>query len=764
MKRKLIISAIVWLTIAAFYLTKSNEKANTETVSNTGSNSIPFLIGSPDNGAYKDFFGYSKASMNLWITYSQYDRVGGRVKPIGWVHLGATNDLLLNEIGEYAGQVQSILDTNANHGMFSYMMRPKIEYLCYGQKSDYQCEPMDRDYTNLTDWFYSYDSSKTGEPIKDNQSTKVMFCGMDNPNHSAGYVVKNLKTNRELCSRVITNLTQDNVFEWYILPKIKIPQNTNDNARVCRIEIVNWGDTIIKTYEIMASHYKFHNSYSGNYIDEFNRSGNGYEPLKLSLSESQLINSGGFGWTDLSKYCHFDIRVYWYKECNMWIDYVRVENDIAYDLYKGIYDNWIQQEAQQIGGYASGKPYKFYIEEVEYNHLPCIKYVNDIIKQSQSNMSVVCVPYLCVPPINSGWINFEYDKIRQVYQNTGLTEFYMSYYPLHGNYYSERIYNTPSNIPNTFQNCDYDLPKGKLGVSASPNVYEANLQQLFEHPSGLFIKNGLQTANQISKDLDIPFIFLEQAHLWLNSSTIDNEGYSQREPTNEEHEVMGCIAITYGAKGISYFMYDSWGDFDTSHYGYYWYGRGLTEYTGIPRDTAKRYSNIYGQNKWGKIVEVNKKYTKWGPHIMDFDYENTNSYIFHNETERTNLYSNTFFKNIRVSTGGSTPECNESLTSGGYDNPNTTYLQAATFKKPGNPFDKYFMIVNRRCSPVIPGQSCDGKRIIEIAFDSIGAHCFEIFNNWKIIDLEKDSTIITFDKRLSTPISLGWYQPGEGKR
>ncbi|MGH2574299.1 MAG: hypothetical protein ACRDFC_01215, partial [Ignavibacteria bacterium] len=97
-----------------------------------------------------------------------------------------------------------------------------------------------------------------------------------------------------------------------------------------------------------------------------------------------------------------------------------------------------------------------------------------------------------------------------------------------------------------------------------------------------------------------------------------------------------------------------------------------------------------------------------------------------------------------------------------YECKNERYLQAATFKKSIDDGNQYFMIVNRRCSPYISGGDNGGRRFIRVKFDA-NSTSFSGFNNWKIINLEDNSTVVTFDKQVNSLLDLGWYLPGEGK-
>jgi hypothetical protein len=475
MKTKVLLSLLLIVPVIALYFSKTGAEED-KIIENTVVQPDSFLIGSTANGSYKDYAGYKKANMNLWHVYEGgSDVIGGKWYPAGWVNIGAPNDRLFSDSSQYIGDVKNILLTNAENGLTSNMMRPKIEYLSYGQHSDYQCEVLPEDpVNNATDWFYSYRFHETGRDSVDNQPTNVRICEVNNPNHQAGYVVRGLKANRELCNEDDLRINTDHIYDWYFMPKIKIPQGLSNNTPVCRIDVVSWDSVVLKSWDLTAGSFKDgYGNYSGDYIKEFNLLNQGYEPMTIKVSENLLFNPNKHGWTDVNANCKFDIRVYWYKQCDMWIDYVRVENEVAYILLTdslsnlhNTYLHWIQQEAQQIGGYSAGAPHVFYIEEVEYNNFPCIKYVDSVIKSYNSNMSLVCVPYLAAPPMNGGnWYSFNKEKIKSVYQYLELREFYMSYYPLHGNYCSLDKCGVPSYIPNTFQtcvynDCEYDLPHG----------------------------------------------------------------------------------------------------------------------------------------------------------------------------------------------------------------------------------------------------------------------------------------------------------------
>ena len=68
----------------------------------------------------------------------------------------------------------------------------------------------------------------------------------------------------------------------------------------------------------------------------------------------------------------------------MWIDYVKVENEPAHQLFTGIWDQQIREETDiALSNYDPSNPIpnNFYIEEFEFNIVDAMKYVNTIIKE-----------------------------------------------------------------------------------------------------------------------------------------------------------------------------------------------------------------------------------------------------------------------------------------------------------------------------------------------------------------------------------------------
>ncbi|RIK49780.1 MAG: hypothetical protein DCC60_01815, partial [Ignavibacteriae bacterium] len=214
-----------------------------------------------------------------------------------------------------------------------------------------------------------------------------------------GYVVRGLKTNREQINRSWDwhYSIDDGNHKWYVKPRIRVDSAyannpANLNKEVCRIEVLNFDGDTIKTTNIRVANFIENNEYSGEYIEDFFDL---HQDSLLEISDGKSFNPDEKPLWDTR--CQVDFRVWWYGQCDMWIDYVRVENQIGHDLLSTdttnqayqLYHNWLSWEVEDIANQHPGKLIDFYIEEYEFNMLPAIKYVNEkIISLSNGQLFV----------------------------------------------------------------------------------------------------------------------------------------------------------------------------------------------------------------------------------------------------------------------------------------------------------------------------------------------------------------------------------------
>lgn len=760
--RKLIILCAVIILVSGFIFFCKSEVSVPVSISTNQPKK--FIIGCLENGAEGNYTVLEAARFNLWHRYNAGNK-GWITVHNGWKEFDSLNAALES----YKDGLKAIINSNNSHGMQTLMNRVKIIYLCFGQRSEYQCED-ESNIENKDLWFYTYKDHETGRDIRDTgkygAGEKVRYC--DAATMNSGYVVKKLKANREQINNTFTwgDYAVDSSYKWYIEPRIRIDSgfaaNSDGETPVCDIEILRFDGSIAKTVTLKIKNFKINGRYSGEYKEFYNFSQGEnileLEPKKIASDNLNPIkNNSAF----YDENCKVDFRVKWQGKCSMWIDYIRVENQTAKDLFAGFYERpgneWLKWEAKDIAEEGADK---FYIEEFEFNQLPCMKYVNKKLDSlSGGKASLMCdLNYAAYKVHIPGFSNFFPDSLfikRTLVDYVGSKEIFMGGYPFlsEGAEYSgdgKHIY-----IPNSLPHHRYDTTMGVFGLPTNPGQYDDWLNKYLDED-----KNGgfdfipyLKKANNISRQADIPFINLVQTHI------VRWPGHHLREPTNEEINLMVNLGISYGAKGTIYFWMQGYGALGRN--GTEFYTRGLGEPNSVGNYSHPRDTNVYGQKKWENIIALNKLQEKWGKEIIGFDNTKTHSFVL--RTEAYKLYSGTFFNEIITFRKGSYSLCGIPLSPDGTaaECPEERYLQAAVFNNPLQRDARYFMIVNRRCSPVAYGFE-DGRRYVRIKIDG-NAEAFSSFNRWDIIDLGTDTVVFTFNRTNPGNIDLGWFNPGEGK-
>jgi hypothetical protein len=408
MKTKLVISALLGITAFAFILSSStgSKAVNPPPQPYSGNISSEYLIGAMDCGIDRSFSYLNELKLNLWHRYLLLDRLNDN-NTRGWDwYLGEQGvDKLYTTNTQYSGVVTNRLEqnlNNTNNPMRTLMERPKIEQLAFGQRSDYQCE-MNPENNDL--WFYAFNNhdvaGQNGSDYRDNtqygNGQLVRRCAPD-PYYAPegqGYVIRRLRANVEQCNMMspIGQLPGDLAYGWYIKPSIRADKYFVDNHAdepICRIDVYNFDGDLIKSTDIRARNFKDENNYyDGKYHEEFNFDiPNGDSTLEFPQSQAINFNPNHGVWAFNSRGTSesdgddkMDIRVYWYGNCEMWLDYVRVDNDVADGLLGsercGIYDEWLMEAARS--GYVNILAIN--PAEFELNNLPCLKYVEKKMKE-----------------------------------------------------------------------------------------------------------------------------------------------------------------------------------------------------------------------------------------------------------------------------------------------------------------------------------------------------------------------------------------------
>lgn len=399
MRTKIIVSLFIIVVIAVSQFIKPLKNFSHTNETNTLTDSLPFIIGAYANANENDVdLLKDSLGLNMWHTFLKetiYATIGNKnyYRPLGW----DTTDILFYPNNQSNPAVRAILERN-EYKLRTLMYRPKIEWLFFAQRSDYQCEKESFLSNHDYNWFYTYNEHPRGRDVLDDspygQGARVRYCGTRDPDlkgmpMDSGYAVKGLKTNREQVNTGNPGHGYpypgygDGQFSWYVKPRIRIDSTfaanpVNYETKVCRVEVYNYEGTKINSRDIKIKNFINNNTfiYHGNYLET-------YYDYQTDTANTVILNGWDFNPNDKSWYrysediCNVDFRVFWYGKCDMWIDYVRVDDDRANRLFKeggdAEYEAMIQREVTNAQYTTS--PLLFYIDEFEFNHIPAISFV-----------------------------------------------------------------------------------------------------------------------------------------------------------------------------------------------------------------------------------------------------------------------------------------------------------------------------------------------------------------------------------------------------
>ncbi|HEY5534400.1 MAG TPA: T9SS type A sorting domain-containing protein [Ignavibacteria bacterium] len=765
---KLVVIVLLISLLTISLLTKTSSEINTNSfLATTAIPDTQFIIGAFDDGAGSQYSHIrNELKFNVWHSYPKIES--------GWD--GDTNDRYNGDTNDYKDQVTSRISNNGANYMRTFMDRPIIQYVVSGQRIDYQCENV-QNGAPFGFWAYnnSLNNSNTVYDMVDNSiygsNDTVKYCKADS-NHSginACWIDSSLRANRELSFTGTNSWLTDDAWDWYVMPRIRIDSSyaasaTHDTETVCRLIIFGWYGDTVKNINLRIENFKNSGIYSGNYIDKFYYL-QGQDSLfilkdKITRYFIPKNPSAELNWDST---CQMDIKIYWAGKVDTWFDRMRLENEPAH-LYMTLNDQRHQELVSKVNSeifwahtsLSDQKPNYFYFEECQFSHFSAIKELNKQIMNvtQNANSQIIFLNYQLfkahVP--NSNSVEWDANTLKYyLHDQFGLKTIVMGAYPLMG--FNETTLGRYSYHPNTLSSLDYN-DMDILSIRKSPTEYDNWLQNNLDN--GLN-NRVLKSMDALSKDnSDMHIFFAPQAHLCRHSTA-----HLLKEPSNEELELQTYLALTYNAKGIMYFAYTSFGDTNSDSYQ-----RGIMNTIG--QTPQPRHVSAYGQDKYEAIKQISIKLNKWGPTLMSFNPEYTKSYIYRLESERTQFFQHPYFRNVYTLKYGSGGQLNcdqdNFLPELSGECPEDTYIQIATFNN-NAPSSQYFMIINKRCAKdtiVGTDSTLTGKRFVRVLFKA-NSSSFSGFNNWKIIDLYNDSLICTFDKRISAPLSLGKYKPGEGK-
>jgi len=662
----------------------------------------------------------------------------------------------------------ALMDSIGDAGLKGIYGRPNIERLCYAQRLVYEVSQSGGNTTN--DGFcYSVIPDSVSQWIASDSGRTVRHCSSGT--HNAGYISESIYEN--LHHNDLYGFVQADTGQWYMKPMMRIDTadfDPNSTTPVVAIIAKRFDGSTLDSVIVKVRNFKNENDlYFGNYIEEFNFSN---EPLGTDLIVlGDTINGLGRGINSYPGYWQWndsdfvDFEVYWFGQVEVWFDKMTVDDWIANELFAGEFDPFIEEEVDEFTSHSTN--IAFFADETTCANIPCIKYVKDkMIEYNQSaKLTIATTNYLNVRSMRND--DLAHKRFLQTIQP------YM---------FSNDAHEIPTELPNT-------LPTPYTGANmVTPEQYNDTLQLVLGHKTavrrgtsfprdlpvqGSFIYQvNLARSQRDTYSPDTKFIMQPQIHGFFYET--DNGITGMKEPLNEEIQVQAMLSIAHGADGIAWFIFQSYGDSSLTSkrpepcldeidgettikaiYGL------LTPPTLTP---TPRYSNIYGQNKWEYVGEMNSKIEAWKYYLDRTQW--TGGYSVHNEGS-----NNEFIYYIRTrdpDKTGTNPCINppiESLPGGWYDCPEHTYWEMGFFEPNStllpNDNSRYFIMVNRRCIPYDETDTTIGDdRELYVLFES---DLPGNFTNWNVIDLENDSIVAKISEGDNEYYKIGEFDPGEGK-
>ena len=451
-----------------------------------------------------------------------------------------------------------------------------------------------------------------------------------------------------------------------------------------------------------------------------------------------------------------DYRVYWYGEVDVWLDYVRLDDEWAHFLFTNVdvnnpvapgniykFHRRIKEEVENLS-YQSGFGY-FYFDEFYYNSVPCVKKVMELIKNYNPNSGIIVIS----PPaagLAAGIKNeltlqeiYDYENSQGLFTDFVATDNYPFYddTPVPSNL----TLPDPSTYPGTI----------RYNRASSLDAYDNNLNLSIFNFRNLYQVN----ANVIKTNPNTIFIATVQAHSlesnfrFFDCNVIPNFEL-KREPTNEEISLQAYYALVYGAKQIHYYTHFSGRvQRENPNCPDYFYDWGMTGFVTSGQQPKREY-NYYGQQKWNYVRKLDSNMMKIGNYMYstnELKYDNTISVYQDGLSYGVINNLKSYYRNSVNDTVFTEEDQNK-------------YWEIGYFKDNNNLIDKYFLLVNKRCVPEINGGEGDLRKV-KLYFDTSQ---IQHFNNW-ILSNPITNEKIVFDKHnITNGLQISdTFLPGEGK-
>lgn len=650
-----------------------------------------------------------------------YDNISDQnngTEKFGWFDQDLNSDQVEN-----MNNIQSAI---SNSHLSSLIERSKISKLCYAQRLVYEAEGnSDKNYNN------GFAYQNTTAKVETDEERKVIHAFPSNS--PSGYIAENIYENLQHGDLYKTNLQSADDEKWYLKPLVKIQKGIDPDTKVFRIDLYNFKGEFYDSLIIRARNFNMRNEYSGNYVENYSIDpSNGERLLEFSGSTVNGINKGiNEDQQSWESECHIDFKIFWYGLVEVWFDKLTVDDSWGNGLFNGDFDHNI---ANEIISYKENNwSFTYFVDEVAYSQIPCIKYVKDYIATIPGqNIQISCAisNYINVRGLKNNYSGHKY-FFEQVQPEIFTCDAHVVPWHLPNTIDRTKLFNGALLSNPVTYNTELQFNLGYAG-DADPNHYWGG----FVHQVNL----ARTEADRYVTSLRPKFIMQPQMHGMMDQNPATGTYYPNgREPTNEEIQVQAMLSIAHGADGLCWYIFQS--QFNVI---------GLLNING----GEHRISNFYNQNKWKAMSDLNQKILNWKPVLDKLSWIEGISFFRPGQNRHFIADIKSYFRNDAWSFDerGEFEDSTEYWDFGFFEPDRSIPLN-------DNDINKYFIAVNRRCIPEsIPGVG--DLRNLRIKFNPEG---LQNYDRWELVDLNTETAIVRFDKNSNEFINAGVFDPGEGR-
>ncbi len=725
----------------------------------------PGLWDSPRGWDFNYFWDYYRDTLNF-NGIQVYDYGNSRTGYFDQIHSQSQVDTL-----------NGFINGTISRGLKPMFTRRNLELVAsYGRRMSFEGEG-GNDY-------YSF-QNRLVAPSTDSGRSVLFACATCPPpeNPQANRLCYGIDENYQFASTYL--YPWDPPIDWHLKPVMRIRESDfspNDTRPVVAIYTKNFRGDYIDTVVIRVNNFRDgNNNYFGQYKSAFTflTSQGGNDSLQISGRRDTITGLlYGYELPNVAESL-IDFEIHWFGEVDVWFDKLIVDNDLANRLFNPStllnYDPYIKQELDNYWD----RMFMYTIDECVTTALPCVKYIQDYIRNYNQQYGRNCImSYATSNNLNAYFTKHDENDYKLYLDYTHPQVFQVDAHAIQFHDQGE-----PGCIP--VGQFDSSLLHSYIPQDwkVSNSVYNEYIQEVLGNKSDLmWISDGSlvyqinRTRTQIAQSSPSTRLTIQPAiQGWLIGNT--NTGlfrYGVREPLNEEISAEAWIALAWGADNLCWFWLASQGpgtgpppepeqrtkilNEDTPIAGDTQFCFGVFTQPGVPRR-----QNCYGQNKFDYLREMNAKILNLKPTLDAIEWKSA-------YTTPADGMGHEYIYDIASIIPGRTGmnPCIENWP------PNSPYLDCSyeTFWEMGfyQPVGnaKYFVMVNRRCVPAKYDGSDRGEaRILWIKFD---ANDLPGSDNWKITDVSKPGSSVTFSKNFSGYVnlnnsvdSIGLFMPGEGK-